>query len=109
MSRTRHKSCFGVATADMFITSEHQPPDLVVARSGHGLTAETVVVALEVRSGYHRLRRSNCGGARADALACIGVVLVAHARATAIETDVLQIQAEISSDDTGQKRRTSPI
>src|SRR5215472_17186723 len=26
MSRTRHKSWFGVATADMFITNEHQPP-----------------------------------------------------------------------------------
>jgi len=25
MSRTRHKSWFGVATADMFITSQHQP------------------------------------------------------------------------------------
>ena len=42
MLRTRHKSWFGVATADMLITSEHQPLGLVVARSD----AETVVVAL---------------------------------------------------------------
>jgi hypothetical protein len=26
MSSTRHKSWFGVATTDMFITSEHRPP-----------------------------------------------------------------------------------
>jgi hypothetical protein len=57
MSRTRHKSWFGVATADMFITSEHQPPDLVVARSGHGLTAETVVVPLEGRKTIKHSKR----------------------------------------------------
>jgi hypothetical protein len=61
MLRTRHKSWFGVATADMFITS-------VVARSGHGL------------------------------------LLLRMRRATAIETDLLQIQAEYETgDDTGQK------
>src|SRR2546430_12805120 len=60
-------------------------PDLGVARSAQGLTAETVVVALEGTKTIKHSRRlssrittlETCGGVRAGALARIAVV--AHA------------------------------
>ena len=63
----------------------HHELALVVARSAQGLTAETVVVALEGTKTIRHSRRlssritrlETCGGVRAGALACIAVV--AHA------------------------------
>ena len=84
----------------------------------HGLTAETVVVALEDIEDYQALEAAII--ADYDARAAVERELVLRLasllwrmrRATAVETDLFQIQAEILSDrrdeyetgdDTGQK------
>jgi hypothetical protein len=92
--------------------------DLVVARSGHGLTAETVVVALEDIEDYQAFEADVIADYDArtaverELVLCLASLLWRMRRATGIETDLLQIQAEILSDrryeyetgdDTGQK------
>jgi hypothetical protein len=90
----------------------------VVARSGHGLTAETVVVALEDIEDYQAFEADVIADYDArtaverELVLCLASLLWRMRRATGIETDLLQIQAEILSDrryeyetgdDTGQK------
>ena len=98
--------------------------DLVVARSGHGLTAETVVVALEDIEDYQAFEATIIADYDArtaverEQVFRLASLLWRMRRATAVETDLLQIQAEILSDrqyeyetgdDTGQKpQRASP-
>src|SRR5258707_8686619 len=86
--------------------------DLVVARSGHGLTAETVVVALEDIEDYQAFEANARTAVERELVLCLASLLWRMRRATGIETDLLQIQAEILSDrryeyetgdDTGQK------
>src|SRR6266852_2216476 len=84
--------------------------DLVVARSGHGLTAETVVVALEDIEDYQAFEADVI--ADYDARTAVERELVLRLasllwrmrRATAIETDLLRIQAEILRDRRDQTR-----
>src|SRR5262249_25057305 len=86
ISRTRHKSC-GLALRRLTCSSRASTncPDLVVARSAQGLTAETVVVVLEGTKTIKHSRRlssrmttlETCGGVRADSVDCMAVV--AHA------------------------------
>jgi hypothetical protein len=118
MLRTRHKSWFGVATVDMFITSEHQPPGF----GGCSQWARIDRRNPRCRSGRHRRYQAFEAAIIADydartavereLVLCLASLLWRMRRATGIETDLLQIQAEILSDrryeyetgdDTGQK------
>ena len=90
----------------------------------HGLTAESVVVALEDIEDYQALEAAIIADydARAaverELMLRLASLLWRMRRATAVETDLFQIQAEILSDrryDTrlattpGRNRRASPI
>jgi hypothetical protein len=78
MLRTRHKSWFGVATADMFITSEHQPLGFGGCSQGTRIDSRNVVVALEVTK-------------MTTLDLWLASLLWRMRRATTIETDVLKI------------------
>jgi hypothetical protein len=75
----------------------------------HGLTAETVVVALEDIEDYQAFEAAIIAdhdtrtAVERELVLRLASLLWRMRRATAIETDLLQIQAEILSDDTGQK------
>src|SRR5215831_12329805 len=104
MLRTRHKSWFGVATADMFITSEHQP----LGFGGCSQWAWIDCRNRRCRSGRHKEYQAFEANVVADydartavereLVPCFASLLWRMRRATAIETDLLQIQAEILSD-----------
>jgi hypothetical protein len=104
MLRTRHKSWFGVATADMFITSEHQP----LGFGGCSQWAWIDCRNRRCRSGRHEEYQAFEADVVADydartavereLVPCFASLLWRMRRATAIETDLLQIQAEILSD-----------
>jgi hypothetical protein len=70
----------------------------------HGLTAETVVIALEDIEDYHAFEAAIIGDYDArtaverELVLRLASLLWRIRRATAIETDLLQIQAEILSD-----------
>ena len=124
MLRTRHKSWFGVATADMFITSEQQP----LGFGGCSQWAWIDCRNRRCRSGRHEEYQAFEADVVADYDARTAVerelvprfasLLWRMRRATAIETDLLQIQAEILSDrqyerdcrrHRAETRRASPI
>src|SRR6516225_11906287 len=104
MLRTRHKSWFGVATADMFITSEHQP----LGFGGCSQWAWIDCRNRRCRSGRHEEYQAFEADVVADydartamereLVPCFASLLWRIRRATAIETDLLQIQAEILED-----------
>src|SRR5262249_32056735 len=104
MLRTRHKSWFGFATADMFITSEHQP----LGFGGCSQCAWIDCRNRRCRSGRHEEYQAFEADVVADydartavereLVPCFASLLRRMRRATAIEADLLQIQAEILSD-----------